>query len=50
MNLTYQGLSEPEFNGDFVYKYKKIEGRADFSDQFRKIRKLSYFINTLDIT
>ena len=40
MKLTYQGLLEPEFNGDFVYKYKKIEGRADFFDQFRKIRKI----------
>ena len=36
--LLHQGLSEPEFYGDLVYKLKKkIEGRADFSDQFRKI-------------
>ena len=35
--LLHQGLSEPEFYGDLVYKFKKIEGRADFSDQFRKI-------------
>ena len=33
----HQGLSEPEFYGDLVYKLKKIVGRADFSDQFRKI-------------
>ena len=33
----HQGLSEPEFYGDLVYKFKKIVGRADFSDQFRKI-------------
>ena len=26
-----------EFYGDFVYKFKKILGRTDFSDQFRKI-------------
>ena len=35
--LLHQGLSEPEFNGDLVYKFKKIVGRADFSDQFKKI-------------
>ena len=35
--LLHQGLSEPEFYGDLVYKFQKIEGRADFSDQFRKI-------------
>ena len=33
----HQGLSEPEFYGDLVYKFKKIVGRADFSDQFKKI-------------
>ena len=36
--LLHQGLLEPEFYGDLVYKLKKkIVGRADFSDQFRKI-------------
>ena len=35
-SLLHQGLSEPEFYGDLVYKFKIIEGRADFSDQFRK--------------
>ena len=34
--LLHQGISEPEFNGDLVYKFKKIVGMADFSDQFRK--------------
>ena len=33
----HQGLSETEFYGDLVYKFKKIEGMADFSDQFRQI-------------
>ena len=32
----HQGLSEPESNGDLVYKFKKIIGRTDFPDQFRK--------------
>ena len=36
-SLLKQGLSELEFYGDLVYKFKKIVGRNDFSDQFRKI-------------
>ena len=36
-SLLHQGLSEPEFYGDLVYKFKKIWGMTDFSDQFRKI-------------
>ena len=35
-SLLHSGLSEPEFYGDLVYKFKKIMGRTDFSDQFRK--------------
>ena len=45
--LLHQGLSEPEFYGDLVYKFKKIVGRADFSDQFKKS---SFVTNVLDIT
>ena len=45
--LLHQGLSEPEFYGGLVYKFKKIVGRADFSDQFKK---LLYVTNVLDIT
>ena len=33
-NDTYMQTS---FYGDLVYKFKKNVGRADFSDQFRKI-------------
>ena len=36
-SLLHQGLSEPEVYGDLVYTFKKIIGRTDFSDQFRKI-------------
>ena len=36
-SLSHQGLLEPEFDGDFVYKFKKIRVMTDFSDQFRKI-------------
>ena len=34
-SLSQQGLSEPEFYGDLVYKFKKIRGITDFSGQFR---------------
>ena len=48
-SLLHQGLSEPEFYGDLVYKFKEIVGRADFSDQFRKIivryKRIGYNIN-----
>ena len=37
-SLLHQGLSEPEFYGDLVYKFKKIMGRTDFSDHFEKER------------
>ena len=36
-SLLHQGLSEPEFYGDLVNKFKKIRDMTDFSDQFRKI-------------
>ena len=36
-SLLKQGRADPEFYGDLVYKFKKIVGRNDFSDQFRKI-------------
>ena len=39
--FLHQGLSEPEFYGDLVYKFKNIVGRADFSDQFRKTMRQS---------
>ena len=45
--LLHQGLSEPEFDGDLVYKFKKIVDTADFSVSSEK---LSYVTNVLDIT
>ena len=45
--LLHQGLLEPEFYRDLVYKFKNIVGTADFSNQFRK---LSFSTNVLDIT
>ena len=44
-------LSELEFYGDLVYKFKKIRGMTDFSDQFRKIimryKRIGYNLNVM---
>ena len=49
--LLHQGLSEPEFYGDIVYKLKKNVGISDFSAQFRKIivryKRIGYNINIM---
>ena len=46
-----KGLSEPEFYGDFVYTFKKIMGRNDFSDQVRKTiichKRIGYDLNVM---
>ena len=46
--LLLQGLSEPEFYGDLVYKFRKIVGKNDFPYHFKKIiiryKKIGYNI------
>ena len=37
--LLQQGITEPIFYGDLVYKFKIIVGKPNFSDQFKKIIK-----------
>ena len=37
--LLQQGISEPIFYGDLVYKFKRNVGKPNFSDQFKKIVK-----------
>ena len=37
--LLQQGLSEPIFYGDLVYKFKRIVGKPNLSDQFNQIVK-----------
>ena len=37
--LQQQGISEPIFYGDLVYKFKRIVGKSNFSDQFKRIVK-----------
>ena len=38
-SLLQQGISEPIFYGDLVYKFKRIFGKPNLSDQFKKIVK-----------
>ena len=49
--FLHQGLSEPQFYGDLVYKFKTIVGRADFSDSSEKIivryKRIGYNINIM---
>ena len=37
--LLQQGISEPIFYGDLVYKFKRIVGKSNFSDKLKKIVK-----------
>ena len=37
--LLQQGISKPIFYGDLVYKFKRIVGEPNFSDQFKEIDK-----------
>ena len=32
--LLQQGISEPEFYGDLVYRFRQFVGKSNFSDQF----------------
>ena len=49
--LLLEGLSEPEFYGDMVYKFRKIIGKNDFPYHFKKIivryKKIGYNIDVL---
>ena len=52
--LLLQGLSEPEFYGDLVYKFRKIIGKNDFPYHFKKIivryKKICYNLDVLQQT
>ena len=49
-SLLCQGLSEPDFYGDLVYKLKKIVGSNNFSAHFSHYKKIGYNINVLQQT
>ena len=46
-----QSLSQPEFYGDLVYKLRKIVGKIEFPDQFKKIimrfKRIGYIIDVM---
>ena len=49
--LLLRGLSESEFYGELVYKFRKIIGKYDFPYHFKKIiaryKKIGYNIHVL---
>ena len=49
--ILLQGLSEPEFYGELVYKFRKMIGKNDFPYHFKKIfvhyKKIGYNIVVL---
>ena len=49
--LSNEGLSDPEFYGELLYKFKKRIGSIDCSFQFRKIitryRRIGYNLNVM---
>ena len=49
--LLQQGISEPEFYGDLVYRFRKIVGKSNFSEQFRKLinryKRIGYSLNIM---
>ena len=51
--LLLQGLLEPEFYGDLVYKFKRIIGKNDFPYHFKEIivryKKIGYNTDVCDI-
>ena len=50
-SILQQGLSEPEFYGNLVYKLRKTVSRAAFSDQFRNVimlsKRIGYNVNVM---
>ena len=45
-----QGISEPVFYDDLVYKFKEIVGKPNFSDQFEKyINIIKEWVYIMDI-
>ena len=50
-SVLHQGLLQPEFYGDLVYKFKKIRGMTHFCDNSRKIiiryKRIGYNLNVM---
>ena len=52
--LLQQGVSEPEFYSDLVYRFRKIVGKSNFSEQFRKLinryKRIGYSLDIMQQT
>ena len=52
--LLQQGISGPEFDGDLVYRFRKIVGKSSFSEQFRKLinhnKRIGYSLDIMQQT
>ena len=46
-----QGISEPEFYGDLVYRVRKLLGKSNFSEQFRilinRYKRIGYSLDIM---
>ena len=49
--LLQQGILEPEFYGDLVYRFRKIVGKSNFSEQFitqiNRYKRIGYSLDTV---
>ena len=49
--LLQQGISALEFYGDLVYRFRKIVGKSNFSEQFRKLinryKRIGYILDIM---
>ena len=49
--LLQQDISEPEFFGDFVYRFRKNVGKSNFLEQYRKLinrpKRIGYSLNCI---
>ena len=48
-SLLHQGLSEPEFYSDLVYKFKKNMGRTDFASYFAFIGESVVYLGAFSV-
>ena len=52
--LLQEGISEPVFYGDLVYKFKRIVGKPSFNDQLKKVikhyKRVGYNIHSVAIS
>ena len=52
--LLQQGISELKFYGDLVYRFRKIVGKSNFSEQFRKLinryKRIGYSLDIIQQT